>query len=292
MQASVIIPTYNRCQLLAMTLDSLVQQNLTKEEYEVIVVDDGSSDNTAELVRTYASRLHITYFYQEDKGYRVAKARNIGIRHASGEICIFIDSGVIVASDFVATHCHEHQHQKHLALCGYVYCFNEDNEDAKDIIQLIQPDQPDKSMQLLDKTQQYLDIRESFYQRYGDALHKLKAPWLIYWTGNVSAERQLLLDVGLFDEQFNAWGAEDVELGYRLFQANAHFVLCRQARCIHFPHEKSYQHNMQSAAGNYRYFAQKYNNAITDLIPHHHFDEINDIITTQKLSYNQKGVSQ
>ncbi|TBR43560.1 glycosyltransferase [Marinomonas agarivorans] len=286
MLCSVIIPTYNRYELLALTLNSLVKQDFVKQDYEVIVIDDGSSDNTKELVASYQTKITVSYFYQADRGYRVAKARNTGIRHAQGDICIFIDSGVIAPTGFVAAHWHAHRSKTKLALCGYVYCFNEDNEDAQDIIRLIKPGHPNETIRLLQETKQYLDIRESFYQRYSEALHKLKAPWLVYWAGNASAPRQLLIDVGLFDEHFTSWGAEDVELGYRLFQAGAHFALNRQACAIHYPHAKSYQNNMQSAAGNYQYFANKYKNPITDLVPYHHFDDINDIIESQKLSYD------
>jgi len=233
----------------------------------------------------------ISYFYQEDEGYRVAKARNIGIKHAQGDICIFVDSGVIASKNFVAEHWQAHQKADNLAVCGYVYCFNEDNEDAKDIIRLIDVTKPDETIHYLREHQQYLDIRESFYHRYGEELHKLKAPWLVFWTGNVSAKRVQLIKIGLFDEHFTAWGAEDVELGYRLFQDGARFELVRKACVIHYPHEKSYQNNMQAATDNYHYFANKYNNAITHLIPHHHFDEINDIIESQQLAYSDKSVS-
>lgn len=286
MQCSVIIPTYNRQELLSLTLNSLVNQDFDKSEFEVIVVDDGSTDNTAALVATYEDKINIAYFYQEDKGYRVAKARNIGINNAKGEVCIFIDSGLITASQFVTEHWKAHKKTENLAACGYIYCFNEDNEDAKEIIQTIDPNKPDDSMSLLQKNQQYLDIRESFYQRYGEELHQLKAPWLVYWTGNVSAKREQLIKVGLFDENFATWGAEDVDLGYRLFQDGAHFALLRDARAIHYPHEKSYQNNMESAADNYQYFAKKYDNSISRLIPYHHFDDINDIIEEKQLSYD------
>ena len=77
---SVIIPTYNRSTLLKKTLDSLSIQSLNNDQYEVIVVDDGSSDNTAVIVDSFKTKLNISYYFQEDRGFRVAKARNIGIK--------------------------------------------------------------------------------------------------------------------------------------------------------------------------------------------------------------------
>lgn len=83
---SVIIPTYNRAQLLARCLDSVLNQ--TYAPSEVIVVDDGSEDNTKALIQTqYTS---IKYIEQEQQG--VSTARNTGIKAASGDWIAFLDS--------------------------------------------------------------------------------------------------------------------------------------------------------------------------------------------------------
>jgi len=285
MLCSVIVPTYNRSSLLAYTLASLRDQSMAEQDYEVIVVDDGSSDDTRAVVDRFKDSLNLSYFYQDDCGYRVAKARNVGIREAKGDVCIFIDSGVIASRDLVRSHWQAHQKHPNLAINGYVYCFNEDNEDAKKILELIDPLKPDVSMDALSVEEQFLDLRESFYHRYGEQLHQLKAPWLIYWTCNVSARREQLIKVGMFDEAYQSWGAEDVDLAYRLFQDGAQFQFLRNARAIHYPHEKSYSTNMAAAAENYQYFARKYDNPISWLVPDHHFDEINDLITEQGLDY-------
>ena len=55
LKASVIVPTYNRKKLLNYTLESLSKQTMNKEEYEIIICDDGSNDNTFELIRKYVS---------------------------------------------------------------------------------------------------------------------------------------------------------------------------------------------------------------------------------------------
>ena len=98
LRCTVIVPTYNRRRLLELTLDSLAGQDLPRDRFEVLVVDDGSSDDTADVVREFEDRLDLRYFYQPDEGYRVARARNVGIRHARGEICVFVDSGVLLHS--------------------------------------------------------------------------------------------------------------------------------------------------------------------------------------------------
>ena len=83
---SVVIPTYNRAALLRQALDSVFAQTFT--DYEVIVVDDGSTDETPQMIERYADRLH--YIWQENHG--AAQARNRGTAAARGEWIAFLDS--------------------------------------------------------------------------------------------------------------------------------------------------------------------------------------------------------
>jgi len=76
---SVVIATYNRCAYLGATLDSILAQNF--HDYEVIVVDDGSTDDTRRLIASYGPR--ISYYYQDNAG--PSAARNLGVRQAIEE---------------------------------------------------------------------------------------------------------------------------------------------------------------------------------------------------------------
>lgn len=105
---SIIIPSYNRAHLILNTLDSVKNQNF--ENYEVIIIDDGSTDNTKETVENYISRSGIQncrYFYKTN-GERGA-ARNFGISKASGQWITFLDSDDVfynnhlsMASEFIS----------------------------------------------------------------------------------------------------------------------------------------------------------------------------------------------
>ena len=85
-QVSVIIPTYNYARFLPNAIDSALAQ--TFREYEIIVVDDGSTDNTADVAKRYAGQ--IRYHHQENRG--LSGARNAGCRLASGELFAFLDA--------------------------------------------------------------------------------------------------------------------------------------------------------------------------------------------------------
>ncbi len=89
MKVSIIIPTYNRADKLYISLLSLTNQ--TFKDFEVIVCDDGSIDNTKEVVEGFSSQLNITYNSDNNFG-GPAKPRNRGIRLAKGEIIAFLDS--------------------------------------------------------------------------------------------------------------------------------------------------------------------------------------------------------
>jgi glycosyltransferase involved in cell wall biosynthesis len=95
---SVIIPTFNRARYLAQAIHSVLAQE--EKSYEIIVINDGSDDNTAEVAETFRDR--ITYQFQSNKG--VSAARNAGIRLASGEWVAFLDSDDEWDNHYLATH--------------------------------------------------------------------------------------------------------------------------------------------------------------------------------------------
>jgi glycosyltransferase involved in cell wall biosynthesis len=265
-RCSVVIPTYNRAELLGRTLESLAAQDLPRDAFEVLVVDDGSSDRTAEVARGYGDRLDLKYFFQPDEGWRVAQARNVGIAHAGGEVCVFVDSGVVLSSGCLRAHLDSHQRADGpVAVLGYVYGWGREGSEAEDMVRTLDFDAPDASIELMRRTGRWLDVREPFYARHGDDLVRLPAPWIVYWTCNVSAPTDRLRSVGGFDEQIRSWGGEDIDLGYRLHLDGVRFTLNRSAGSIHYPHAKSSAHNFAQARANYRYLAQKYDTPITRL---------------------------
>ena len=115
---------------------------------------------------------------------------------------------------------------------------------------------------------QWPDMREDFYAMYTDDFHDLPAPWIIFWTCNASVGTALARSVGGFDEAFQSWGGEDLDFGYRLFNAGARFLLSRDAASIHCPHPKIFGENNLSAMANYRYMAAKYGTPIVELLTH------------------------
>ena len=97
---SVIICTYNRANSLADTLSCLTRQSYNIENWELIVVDNNSNDNTKEIIDEYSKKLpNLTYKFESQQG--LSYARNLGINSAHGEIIVFTDDDVLPETDWL-----------------------------------------------------------------------------------------------------------------------------------------------------------------------------------------------
>ncbi|TCI94868.1 glycosyltransferase [Tenacibaculum sp. M341] len=97
---SLIIPVYNRPDEIEELLESFTKQDFQKE-YEIVIVEDGSSLTSEEIVQKYKKQLNITYFYKENSG--PGDSRNYGMMRASGNYFIILDSDVILPSHYLST---------------------------------------------------------------------------------------------------------------------------------------------------------------------------------------------
>lgn len=234
---SVIIPTYNRSNLLYETLYSLKNQKINKENFEVIICDDGSTDDTKKVVDSFSKDMNLKYFYQKDEGFRAARARNMGIKNSSGDICIFIDSGCIVGENFINEHISSHIGEKDVVIGGVLGFDQFKNNNGDNILKLYDRNDIEGTIERLKKAKSY-DLREPMYKKLGDCLKLWEAPWAVFWTGNVSVKKSFLDLCGGFDEWFNTWGGEDTELGINLYVNKGVYKLNRNLIAIHYPHEK------------------------------------------------------
>lgn len=94
---SIIIPTYNRSVSLPLSVKSVMDQ--TRDNWELIIIDDGSEDNTKEVLKDFLNDDRIKYYYQQNQG--VSVARNYGAQLATGDYLIFLDSDDIFFSDLL-----------------------------------------------------------------------------------------------------------------------------------------------------------------------------------------------
>ncbi|MDI6703990.1 MAG: glycosyltransferase [bacterium] len=181
--ASIVIPTFNRKLLLDRCLTYLFSQDYPKDRYEIVVVDDGSSDGTREMVSSKHPPCLLKYLYQEQSGPN--RARNLGIREAEGGVIVFIDSDIFAPPSLLSSHLRIHKVYKNIIVSGPLTRTQNLNEDFK-------------------------DIRKRRLRKFFD----LSGVSLI--TSNLSVRREHLLKIGGFSEEFRGYGWHDWDLGQRL----------------------------------------------------------------------------
>ncbi|PNQ53954.1 glycosyl transferase, partial [Vibrio agarivorans] len=249
--------TYNRSELLNYTLSSLVCQSVN--DFEVIVVDDGGSDNSKEVCDSFKDKLNIRYFWQKDDGFRAGKARNLGLYAAEGDYIVFIDTGVLLQKNAVEKHIEIHERSQFPIVCiGYVYGFEITNEKVKEIEPHLNGKNTEQLISMM-KELKALDIRQTLYDEFGYNISSWPAPFDLFWTCHVSAERSELIKSGAFDESFNSWGGEDVDLGIRLFMNNNKFFIDKELCSVHWPHEKEVDDKAAEANNAAMRIHEKYN---------------------------------
>ncbi|MBV9446400.1 MAG: glycosyltransferase [Streptosporangiaceae bacterium] len=252
---SIIIPTYNRSRLLARALRAFHTESLAADRFEIIVSDDGSSDGTETLVRSFEADYQIKYHYQEDKGFRAAAARNAGAGLAGGDVLAFLDAGALPGPRFAASHLSAHTMlpNSHSAVIGPTYGYEVNACDIRPYAE---------SVRTLSAEQIYRSIPRDTDPRYatfagvGFDLRRLPLPPLLFWAGNCSVRTEDFWNAGGFDESFREWGLEDVDLAYRLWDHGTAFTLCQEGWAIELPQPRDKDANMRSVVRNIERFLQ------------------------------------
>jgi GT2 family glycosyltransferase len=204
---SVIIPTFNREVLLKSSLDSLAAQTLEKRLYEVIVIDDGSTDATREVCAAFSARMRMKYFRIDNSG--IAAAKNLGIFASSGPVLLFFDDDDFADRNLLQEHIEFHHKyaDDNIAALGYTTWF--------------------PSLQVTD-VMHYVTEVAHFLFAYGPLADGQVLDYTYFWGGRSSCKRSLLVHHGVFNQQF-LFGSEDIELGYRLTRFGFKVIFHRKA---------------------------------------------------------------
>ncbi|MGH8915152.1 MAG: glycosyltransferase [Acidimicrobiia bacterium] len=224
-RVTVVIPVYNRAELVARTLSALSAQTYPPELLTVVVADDGSTDDIRAVVDRWDPPFEKGYVRQEHRGFGAGRARNLGARSTESDVVVFLDSDAIVEPDFVAGHVKWHTaNPKAVVIGGRLHMGAKDldpgrlSAGALDLDEGAVEDRPDFRSVLSRRTSQ-LQATDEAYRAFVSA--------------NVSVSSALFASTGGFDERFRWWGSEDSELGWRLWQAGAVFIDDETTRIYH-----------------------------------------------------------
>ena len=209
MDISVVIPTRNRAQKLRRTLDGLRAQTLSSAAFEVLVVDNGSSDDTCATVAGYLDKAP-NWRYLREPQPGAAAARNSGIRASQGEIVLFLDDDVIPDAPLLEEHGKSHREQSAVVLGSVRFPWEGTGTAFRRTLW------------------QHPELLQSF--RFPDAAN---VPFQHFYTCNLSLPRSFLSRSGNFDEDFQASGFEDTDLGYRMARAGFRMVFNPRASAVH-----------------------------------------------------------
>jgi glycosyltransferase involved in cell wall biosynthesis len=255
MEVSVIIPTYNKKERLKLALTSFINQTYPRDKFEVVLIDDGSTDGTESMVRSLNLPFKINYIRQPNQGR--SKARNLGIAYAKGKIIIFTDDDLILSPEFIEEHVRHHKKRSKLVVHGTIYTMSF-LKFFKDPIRGILLDEFKEKENVVSGLRRRCiceeDILNNFEKikvenkkltRFEIGIHQMLSddgincvsPWIGFTGGNVSVRKYHLIRVGGFDENIGkTWGGEDLELGYRLYKYGCKFVLGKKAVNYHIAH--------------------------------------------------------
>jgi glycosyltransferase involved in cell wall biosynthesis len=195
-KATIQLCTYNRASLLERVLDACFEQN-AGPEYEVVLVNDGSTDATPEVIERARSRATCPLTVVDQANAGLAKARNAGIARACGERIIFIDDDVLPLPNFVEEHLRSHErHPQAIVRGGAIEVESFD-------------DLPPPVWSIKHYSGNY------------------------FWTTNVSVPLATIREAGGFNESFSEYGWEDIDVGLRLRFAGVRAVFNPKALVYH-----------------------------------------------------------
>jgi len=251
---SIVIPFYKRLEHLRCCLDSL--SLCAKDFDEVVVSDDGSDQGTVnqlhEMIKKYA--FSVKYVWQPKKGFRVAAARNNGIRHAKGEYLIFLDCDLLVLPGTIKHHLSLARKGRFVA--GHCKYLGEDRSNAvmqspisPEILEKHYGQIPERE---IIKTHRRF-IKRTILIRFGLLSHRKQS-----LGGHFSIYREDIERVNGYDESYVGWGGEDEDLGIRLVKAGIYGRSgIRGARALHMWHPKELGEKHWEQGPNVNYFRRK-----------------------------------
>lgn len=204
MKATIQLCTYNRARLLERVLDACFEQTVSSADYEVVLVNDGSVDETPAVIAGAQTRATCSFTVVNQSNGGLAKARNAGLARSTGERIILIDDDVLPLPTFVEEHLRSHARDPRAIVRGAAITV--ENFD----------DLPPPIWTPRDYSGNY------------------------FWTTNVSVPLATLRAVGGFNETFAEYGWEDIDVGLRLRFAGVKAIFNRRAVVYHYkPHPRA-----------------------------------------------------
>jgi GT2 family glycosyltransferase len=223
--ASVIIPTCGRPEKLGRLLSTLADQDIGPDEYEVIVVDDGSPNRTDPIVSRLAKESAVSLWCVRTNHRGPAVARTTGAGHARGELLIFVDDDMLIETNFVREHIASHRQAGLAAVnCDFDWKIQARPEPFR--------------CWYSRRVQEWAAARRAAFRPVGEGLFEI--PNVLLTTANLSVMRADYERVGGFDTEY-PFSCEDQDFGLRLGDAGVRGLVTARTRATHVDSGESLQ---------------------------------------------------
>ena len=200
-----------------------------KEDFEVIVVDDGSDDNTGDYIKGINKNYELKYIYIRRNNYSCrSRARNIGTNAAEGEFIIFIDADIIIKKDYLQELDRCYSKDKNLVIAGLRLMLPYDIP-----IEIIQDGSVFKQFYFSREHKELHEFRCDILNELSFNAAAIKYPFMYGQSCNLIAPKIWLQRLKGFDEELKAWGLEDIEVCYRLWKNGLKFILNSKLEVLH-----------------------------------------------------------
>ncbi|HEX6469487.1 MAG TPA: glycosyltransferase [Streptosporangiaceae bacterium] len=253
LKISIAIPYKRRLHNIKIVLASLADQTMDASEFEVIV---GAMEYSPEYVAAcaeFAGRLNLVSV-MVDEEWNFSRARNLALRHASGEIILVLDADMALPSNMLQTLYDRHfADQQNVCVLGQMigYSYDMITNGVASVEELP-----------YDHYRGVLAELESMGSVWTDERCRLAAsptPWTMVFAAMVALPAATVRRHGLmFDEAFRGWGAEDQEWGYRIHRTGTPIILADDVYGLHLPHLRTASRDLPSLARNKGYFLAKW----------------------------------
>ncbi|ETT65453.1 family 2 glycosyl transferase [Paenibacillus sp. FSL R7-277] len=232
---SIVIVTYQMRETLRNTLEALnYMEGFGRDEFEVIVSDDGSMDGTQEYVQGINRNYEMKYIFTERSQLSCRnRARNLGIKEAGGEIIICMDGDVLANKNLLSEFDRCYSMDSNIVVAGARIMLERNVEyEAVHDQSIFMKHRFDGS------NNESLDDRYRKYNVLSYNSNAMRHPWLMAHTNIVSIPKAYINKVGLFSEEIKGWGFDESELMYRLFKAGVKFIINHKIEVLHQPHNE------------------------------------------------------
>lgn len=237
---SVAVPVYNQKRQLQLTLDFFSRQ-IVDESFELIVVDDCSDEPCDTVVDNFKDKMDVIYIKNAINRGR-SYSRNVGIEKNTGEIIVFCDADRYPCADFLQRHLDFHRKK----LVPKIVCIG-------GVYENISKSPYDLSKKQIIRPATYYSTIRNLFDADGECMSAV--PWISTLSGNMSISKTTAQK---FDEDFQGWGFEHFEFGYRLFKSGYQFVLNDMAKNYHIAHKRGTNQYRDSMINSLEVFLRKH----------------------------------